>query len=216
MPGTTTSTARTVREYLDAHPALADAIRLNVGNYSAIARRISTDLGIRGHDAVLAACRRYPKGRTELTGGTAARRVLRNSRVETRTKVAAVTISQGSDTLGRVADVVEELLDENSLCRLIQVSQGTVIIVDESSVPRLTKVIRSDQLVGTRKGLVEVSVTSPESIEQTPGLLNLLTGVLSTRGINIVEALSCYTDTIFLLAHDDLSPAVEVLSRVLE
>jgi hypothetical protein len=40
-------------------------------------------------------------------------------------------------------------------------------------------------------------------------------GVLSAQAINIVEALSCYTDTIFLLEQDDLSAAISVLTKTL-
>ena len=142
--------------------------------------------------------------------------MIRKSRIETRTKVATITVSQGVDVLQRLGDVVEELLDENSLCRLIQVSRGTVIIVGEDAVSRVTKRLREDQIIGVRRNLIEVAVTSPESIEETPGLLTLLTGVLSAQGINIVEALSCYTDTIFLLDHADLNAALAVLSKTLQ
>ena len=207
--------ARRVRGYLDAHPMLGNAVRLGVANHSAVARVIAADLGLRRPDAVIAACRRYPRGRGGATRSASVERLVRRSRIETRTKVAAVTVTHGPDVLQRVADVVEELLDESALCRLIQVSRGTVIIVDEESVARLTKVLRSDQLLGVRRGLVEVSVTSPETVEHTPGLLTLLTGVLSAQSINIVEALSCYTDTIFLLDQADLSRAISVLSGTL-
>ncbi|MGA8303083.1 MAG: hypothetical protein WA691_03110 [Thermoplasmata archaeon] len=210
------SVARQVREYLDGHPAVADSIRLGIGNYSAIARRIAEELGRSETAAIVAACRRYPRGREVSFRESGVRRVLRKSRIETRTKVAAITLSQGVDVLQRLGDVVEELLDENSLCRLIQVSRGTVVIVDEDSVLRVTKQLRGPQVVGVRKGLVEVAVTSPESIEETPGLLTLLTGVLSAQSINIVEALSCYTDTIFLLEQRDLNSAMAVLTRTLE
>ena len=205
------SVARQVREYLDAHPVVADAIRLRIGNYSAIARRVAGDLGLTANDAVLAACRRYPHG-GEAHREAGMRRVLRKSRIETRTKVAVVTVGQSGEVLQRLGDVVEELLDENLLCRVIQVSRGTVILVDEASVPRITRTLRENQLISVRKNLIEVAVTSPESIEETPGLLRHLTGLLSARGINIVEALSCYTDTIFLLHESDLGAAIHVLT----
>jgi len=207
------SIAERVREYLDAHPALGDAIRMRIGNYSAIARRVSGDLGLPATDAVLAACRRYPHGRSEASREAGVLRVMRKSRIETRTKVAALTLSQGADVLQRLGDVVEELLDESLLCRVIQVSRGTVVIVDEDSVPRVLRRLRESQLISVRKHLVEVAVTSPESIEETPGLLRHLAGVLAAQGINIVEALSCYTDTIFLLQSDDLTAAMGALTK---
>jgi len=211
-----TSIAQRVREYLDAHPTLGDAIRLRIGNYSAIARRISEALGLPETDAIVAACRRYSHGRGESAREAGVDRVLRKSRIETRTKVAAVTLSQGADVLQRLGDVVEELLDESLLCRVIQVSRGTVVIVDEDSVPRVLRRLRETQLISVRKNLVEVAVTSPESIEETPGLLRHLSGILAAQGINIVEALSCYTDTIFLLHNDDLTFALGALTRTLK
>ena len=215
MADTIQSIAARVREFLDAHPVYADALRVGIANHSALARRIAAELDVPLTDAIVAACRRYPRGRTEPARDGSVRRVLKKSRIETRTKVAAITLAQGADVLQRLGDVVEELLDENSLCRVIQVSRGTVVLVDEDSVPRVLRPIREAQVVHVRKGLVEVAVTGPESIEETPGLLRLLTGVLSSQGINIVEALSCYTDTIFLLHQADLSAAVTVLTKTL-
>ncbi|MGA9840388.1 MAG: ACT domain-containing protein [Thermoplasmata archaeon] len=210
------SVARRVRDYLDGQPVLADAIRLRIGNYSAIARRVAVDLDLPPSEAIIAACRRYPRGRGEVARASGARRLVRKSRIETRTKVVTVTVRQGADVLRRLGDVIEELLDENSPCRLIQVSQGTVVITDEESVTRVTKALRDDQVLRVRRNLVEVAVTSPESIEETPGLLALLTSILSAQGINIVEALSCYTDTIFLLERSDLNAAISVLTRTLQ
>jgi sulfur transfer complex TusBCD TusB component (DsrH family) len=216
MPEHAPSIARRVREYLDGQPMLAEALRQGYANHSAVGRRISGELGVGQPEAVVAACRRYPKGRGEASRAAGVRRVLRKSRIETRTKVATVTVSQGVDILQRLGDVVEELLDENSLCRLIQVSRGTVIIVDEDAVARVTRPLREGQVIRVRKNLVEVAVASPESIEETPGLLTLLTGVLAAQSINIVEALSCYTDTIFLLDQDDLNAAILVLTKALQ
>ena len=215
MPEAPISVARRVREYLDGHPSLGDALRAGVANHAAMARRISDDLDLRQFDAVVAACRRYPRGRGEPAGEAAVRRVLRKSRIESRSKVAAITVGLGADVLQRLGDVVEELLDENLLCRVIQVSRGTVILVDEDSVPRVTRQLREAHLVRIRRGLVEVAVTSPESIEETPGLLRLLSGLLASQGVNIVEALSCYTDTIFLVDEKNLSAAIATLSRAL-
>jgi len=215
MPGPAVPIARRVREYLDAHPPLADALRSGVANHAAMARRIADDLGLRQLDAVIAACRRYPRGRGDPLGDGPARRVLRKSRIESRSKVAAITVGLGADVLQRLGDVVEELLDENLLCRVIQVSRGTVILVDEDSVARVTRQLRETHVVRIRRGLVEVAVTGPESIEETPGLLQLLAGLLASQRINIVEALSCYTDTIFLLDESDLSRAIATLTRAL-
>lgn len=209
------SVALQVREYIDNHPSIADALKMGVVNHSALARRIAKDLGFRKEDAVLAACRRYPADRLKGYREDAVKRVLRKSRIETRTKVATVTATQGIDVLQRLGDVVEELLDANRVCRLIQVSQGTVIVVDDDSVSKVTKALRESQILGVRRDLVELAVTSPESVEDTPGLLAFLSSALASRGINIVQVMSCYTDTIFILEPDDMTAAINVLAQSL-
>jgi hypothetical protein len=211
-----TLVARQVREYIGAHPSVSDALKMGIVNYSALARRISKELGIRRIEAVLAACRRYPVDKLRGYSEDAVRRMLSKSRIQTRSKIATITVVEGVDVLQRLGDVVEELLDENRVCRLIQVSQGTVIIVDDDSVSRVTKKLRSEHIIGVTRGLVEIDVTSPETIEKTPGLLAFLAGALASRGINIVEEMSAYTDTIFLLERKDMTRAMEVLAQNLQ
>jgi aspartokinase len=210
------SVAKQVREYIDRRPSIADALKMGIVNHSALARMVAKELGIRKGEAILAACRRYPVTRVPGYREETVKRILRRSRVETRTNVATVTVVQGIDVLQRLGDVVEELLDENKVCRLIQVSQGTVIIVDDDSVTRVTRKLREGQLVSVNKNLVEIAVTSPETIESTPGMLAFLATALASRGINIIQVMSCYTDTIFLLEREDMTLAVDVLTKCMQ
>lgn len=216
MPTPSSPLARQVRTYLDTHPQVGDALASGLANHSAVARHIARELESDGFVAILAACRRYPTRPDPDHREEGIRRVLRRSRVEVRTRVAAITVRPGVDVLQSVGPIVEQLLKENALCRVIQVSQGTVIVASEDAIPRFTRKLREAQVVRIRRALAEVAVTSPESIEGTPGLLSRLAALLSAQGINIVEAMSCYTDTIFVLHRDDLTAAMGVFSQALE
>jgi len=207
------TTAKSAREYISSHPSISDAIKMGIVNYSALARLICQELGIKKEEAVLAACRRYPAEKLKKYMEDATRQVLEKSRIETRTRMATVTVVPGIDVLQRLGDIIEELLDENKVCRVIQVSQGAVVIVDDDSVTRLTRKLREDQIIGINKHLVELAVTSPENVERTPGLLAFLSSALASRGINIVEAMSCYTDTIFVLERENMTAAIEALAQ---
>jgi len=88
-----------------------------------------------------------------------------------------------------------------------------VIIVDDDSVSRVTKRLRSENIISVTRGLVEIAVTSPETIEKTPGLLAFLSGALASNGINIVEEMSCYTDTTFILERKNMTRAMEILAQ---
>ena len=91
--------ARQVREYIGAHPSVSDGLKMGIVNYSALARRISKELGIRQREAVLAACRRYPVEKLRGYSEDAVRRTLARSRIQTRSKIATITVRSGASAV---------------------------------------------------------------------------------------------------------------------
>ena len=89
------------------------------------------------------------------------------------------------------------------------VSAMTLITVEE-----LSKEIRSlfrNFIIRENKELVEVILKSPKEIEQTAGIMGYLCSLLGENGVNIVEEMSCWTDTIFLVQEKDLGKVMELL-----
>ena len=143
------------------------------------------------------------------------RRVLRKSRLETRTRIGTVTVRYSYDNLVRLEKVVNELLSANRLIRLIPTSQGIVLIVEDDTLSTVTKAISPGNLLKVRKGLVELTVTSPESIEEVPGVMAFLSASLASSGLNVLQVMSCYTDTILILEERDLMEAFAALKRAM-
>ncbi len=210
------SIAQQVSTYLDSKPAIRECLGQGLINLSALARKAAKDLGIDRVDAVLAACRRYRSAPRATWREEAVRRVLRRSRLETRTRIATVIVRYSYDNLLRLEKVVNELLSANRLIRLIPTSQGIVLIVEDDTVATVTKAISPSNLLKTRKGLVELSVRSPESIEEVPGVIAFISVSLASEGLNILQVMSCYTDTILVLEEKDLVQAFRVLKRIME
>lgn len=208
------SIAKQVWGYLDSKPAIREC--LDLINMSSLARRVSSDLKIDRFDAVLAACRRYRATPRTTWREQSVRRVLRRSRLETRTRIATVTVRYSYDNLVRLEKVVNELLPSNRLIRLIPTSQGIVLIVEDDTVAAVTKSISAGNILKVRKGLVELSVTSPESIEEVPGVMSFLASSLAAEGLNVLQVMSCYTDTILILEEKDLMGAFRILKRSME
>ncbi len=207
--------AERVRGFIAGHPSIGDGLRLGIVNQSALARLISKDLEISNIEAVAAACKRAPQ---RLTGGlreTAIKAVLRRSRIETRTRVATLTLGRSPHVLPRLSRVAKDLLEEGGLFRLIQGSEGTVVIVDDDAAERVLKELPKDQVIKVRKGLVEVGVVSPESIEEVPGIMARLSSALAAADLNALQVMSCYTDTLFIVEERDMVRSFEALRRTL-
>ena len=56
----------------------------------------------------------------------------------------------------------------------------------------------------------------PQKIMETSGVFSYLASNLSENGVNVVETVSCYTDTIFIVHEKDMIQAYSLLSNLLE
>ena len=59
-----------------------------------------------------------------------------------------------------------------------------------------------------------LTIKSPEDIEETPGVIAFILNALAHEGINVVEFISCYTDTILAIKERDTTKAYELLSSI--
>jgi aspartokinase len=55
---------------------------------------------------------------------------------------------------------------------------------------------------------------SPEELEATPGVVAFLTTLLAEQNVNIIEFISCWTETIIVVEKKDSLKAYEVLSNM--
>ena len=59
-----------------------------------------------------------------------------------------------------------------------------------------------------------IVVHSPEELEATPGVVAFLATLLAEQNVNIVEFISCWTETIMVVEKKDSLKAYEVLSNL--
>jgi hypothetical protein len=58
-----------------------------------------------------------------------------------------------------------------------------------------------------------ITIISPESLEETPGVISYLLSSLAGENINVVEFVSCYKDTLLVFKDADITKAFEILSE---
>jgi hypothetical protein len=209
------STASHVREYIDLHPSIKDCVRMEIVNLSALARRIVDEVEeVGSEEAALVACRRYEVDPSEEINEDAIRRVLGRSKLEMRTKVAVVTVRPSPRVRRRLDEALEGADGSNAPLHVIRGSAGVTVVTDDEAADAVVEELGEAEVMSRRSGLVELVVTSPEVIEETPGILAYLATTLSSRGINLVEVVSTYRDTIFVIDEEDLPPAFEILNEI--
>ena len=210
------SAAELTRRYIDRHPSIRDCISKDLINYSSLSRLIMKELGIKNEEAVLAASRRYAMKLAKTDSEGAILRLFEASRLELKTRICIVVAKNEWIVLKNLEDVVKKILAEKSTMQVLQSTNGITVISEDKHLPSITKAIGQDHIISIKENLGEITVKSPPSIEETPGAFAYIIGMLSEQGINLLEAVSCYTDTIFIVGREDMMRAFDLLSGCIE
>jgi len=211
------SLAEKTRSYIDAHPSIKDCVSKGLVSYSSLARMIMKDLNIENEEALMIACRRYADKLSSTSDHEKdVLKILKDSRLEMRTKICIVTAKNEWTVLHKMDNLFKDYWNENSIMQVVQSASAVTIIADRSLKDRIMDTVGRFNVIKIRESLVEIAVKSPERIVDTSGVIAYLITNLSDAGINIEETVSCHTDTIFIVKETDMIDAYSVLTRCIQ
>lgn len=199
--------------YILKHPSIKDCLKNGLLNYSSLSRKIASELNLnpRDHfDAILVACRRLKrKLRQEEAFESKILKILKKSKVEIKNKIIAVVLERGI-FFENLISLEKEIRRKNEIFRIIEGASGITVITAEDFLDLIKKHFKN-KIVLENKNLAEIIIKSPEEIETTPGTYAYLASLFWENNINIVESLSCFTDTIFLIKEDDVGRVINLM-----
>ncbi len=186
-----------MRAYIENHPFVSNMLAAGIVNYSALARKMQKEIGGNA-DTIKVAIARESDNAVKFRGYDEARvfEILKKSRISIQDKTAVV-------------------MSENKLSipRLIasEITENNIYIVDQTKLD-----ITETKHMKISKDLVALVINSPEKIEHTPGVIAFLTQFFASKGVNIRELISCYTDTIIVLDQKNGARVFELLQEFLK
>ncbi len=195
------STSELVWLYVKQRPFLKEVLRQGVVNYSALARRISADAfgsEIRQNAVKMALIRLG--GRMDEVESSLEERilsVLKRSSMVLKSKVAIVISKRELEGIRPLSNVKS--------------GRHITYIVEQREVER----IPPKALWKREENLNLIIIESPEDVEEVPGVISYILGSLASEGINVVEFISCYTDTLLVVRQADTERAYRILSSIM-
>ena len=200
-------------EYIMQHPSIKGCLKNDLINYSSLSRLIASDLNInlkKNFDAILIACRRFKrKLRQEVIFEKNILKVLRDSKIEIKNKIIAVVLEKDI-FFGALLNLEKEIKNKREIFRIIEGVSAITIITTEDFADLIRRNFKN-KIILENKNLAEITIKSPIELETTPGTYAYLCSLFGENNINIVETLSCYTDTIFLIDEKDTGKVMSLL-----
>ncbi|MEM3838979.1 MAG: ACT domain-containing protein [Candidatus Micrarchaeaceae archaeon] len=196
------SVSDTVRVYLKNKPYTLEALESGIVNFSALARLIQKELGIRNYQAIKAAIRRYSEHIKSVKGNIEANalRVLKENRIALLDGVHVI-----------VAD--RELEIENDA--KVKTDQYYVYLTRKYSPGEIGKKSKGS-IIKVNSNCATLTIYSGENLESGPGVIAFLTSLLAEQNINVIELISCYTETIIVVNREDALRSYELLSGIIK
>ncbi|RMF55410.1 hypothetical protein D6745_02390 [Candidatus Woesearchaeota archaeon] len=201
-----------VENYILEHASIKDCLKNKLINYSALSRKISKELGVKpkNFDAVLVALRRLSN---KLEKKSVSQRrtmdIVKRSSFEIRNKVAVLVIEKGIIP-DSVFKLQKEIRKTSGTLQIIEGASAITIITDEATYKTVRDAFKN-RIIKTSLDLVAIIIKSPEDLEETPGVISYFYSLLGEREINIVETISCWTDTIILIEKKNLDKTLKVI-----
>ena len=191
-----------VRTYLKNKPYTMEALENGVVNFSALARVVQKELGIKNYQAIKAAIRRYAEHIDTVKGSIEARAlgVLKENRIALLDGVHVI-VSE------------EELGIENDA--KVKMDEYYVYLTRKNVMPRLGKRAK-ESIVRSRDNCSALIIYSEEKLEGTSGVIAFLASLLAEQNINVIELISVYTETILVVMREDALRSYEILSRIVK
>jgi len=203
---------KTAEKYISEHPHIKNCISAGVVNYSSLSRKIINESQLKqdDFDAVLIASRRYAeKIRKKNSDIKSISNVLKSSKLEIKNRRIAVVLEK-SVHYKSIRMLEDEIKKFNEIIHIIESPSAVTLITADEFLPTIKKMFPS-HIIKINKDCVEVILKSSIDMETIPGVISHLYSLFGDYGINIIETMSCYTDTIILINEADLKKTIDIL-----
>jgi len=201
-------------EYIKEHPYIKSCLKKGLINYSSLARLIAKELKIEkktSKEAILIAARRFQdKLKKEISFEKKIKELLSKSEIEIKTKIAVFILEKGIN-LDKIDDIQKNIRKEVGSFYILEGSDNYTIISQDKYASLIEKKFKL-RIIKKHDSLVMVNFKSSKEIEKMKGVLSYITSLFAENDINILEFLSCWTDTLFIIDRDDLNKAVNILN----
>jgi aspartokinase len=187
--------AQNVRSHLQNKPYLLEALEKGIVNLSELSRQIQEELEIENTSAVKAALRRFSGE-------------LQKHKQKREEKVLQVLKRSGIAVYDRKSVMITTKEINTKSGMKVDLLNKFVYLLDKGDMPgRINALVKHDNCT-------MIVMHSPEELEATPGVVAFLTTLLAEQNVNIIEFISCWTETIIVVEKKDSFKAYEVLSNL--
>jgi hypothetical protein len=207
------NTTELTEDYIREHPQIKNCLKKGLVNYSSLARLISSELRIEkssSKEAILMAARRFSeKLKKEVGHEERVRSLLSGSEIDIKNRISVIIFRKSID-VNEVLDMQKGLKAEDKTMYLLEGSDNYTMIIQGNTAEEISEKFRGS-LIARQDNLALINVRSSQDIEKLIGVVSYITSLFAENGVNIIEFLSCWKDTILVIDRKDVNKVIGFL-----
>jgi uncharacterized metal-binding protein len=217
------SVSEIVREEIDCTPFLRTALEMNLLNYSALARFLTTKIqekyGRRvNKESIVVAAIRYQKEMVKIKLSERLKRGISECNLSMRSDIIDLTLHKTYQIQEIVNDFSKKIdWKKGGIMFVVQGRAEVEIILDKISYNEIKEALPEETIINEVHGLSTISIHQPNSeLTFVPGFYAILLNNLAMNDINILEIMSTLTEMIIVVSQKQASKSFEILNELIE
>lgn len=200
------TTPQLTNEYINNHPHIKYCLKLGIINYSSLSRLIAKELKIEKNtsiEAILIATRRLEeKLKKEIFNENKINQLLKKSEIGIKNKICVIILKKNIE-FNNLQEIEKIIKIKQGVFYLIEESENYLLMIQEKYLELFEKKFNSS-IIKFKQNLSLININSDENIETIPGVIAYLSSLFSQNGVNIIEFISCWKDTLFVVETKDV------------
>ncbi|MEM4303559.1 MAG: hypothetical protein QW470_05535 [Candidatus Caldarchaeum sp.] len=210
------SVSRAVRYLISLEKSYKSAIDSGYANLTALARLLKPSVSaLLDQDVkvstIVTALKRM-RDHIQLRRLEAAQ-VIARSKLVARTGVAKIILKRNRTSLRIARDLA---LEAKGFYQILDGISSITLICSSDQLKEVRKRFPRPLIISETSSIVALIIVSPPAIERTYGVVSHLLEWLASREINVEEVISCYKDTIILVATEYGGLAFDTLNELIQ
>ncbi len=214
------SIAHIVEKIIRQKPFIEESIRRGIISYGGLADmllpKIEEELGKKvKHPAVMMALRRFADKAKEKTIKDI--KFKEQTDIIVRSNLIAITVyktPESKELIRKIQEIIN--LKEGDFMSTISGINEITIITNKRREKNILKIVKQEEIKNITKNISSLSINIPENSTETVGLFYTITRSLAWENISIIEIVSTWSETSYILNTKDISKAFDTIKNLIE
>lgn len=216
MPKINRAAIKEIKEFLDKDSCVRKLMKIKLVNITALAQYIinvkKLDMTL---DAVVSIIRRYDLNTTGMIFDKALKMIHLSTSISVKNNLVSISVMKDSEIqriLPKLFSVIR--YSQGDVLRILQADESIRIFFNEKNFKEVQNLFPENKILSLDRKLAEINIHLHPDARYVIGIASMITNEFALNGINILDSMSSFPESIWFIDEKDAAKAYDVMYRI--